>query len=203
MGAAVLLNGCGWLAHPTNNDGALSGNPNGANPGTTILTINASRSPLGVGDTASIMGSVGGMPITNNGAFTATSSDPSVLFVGGTSLFARSVGTVTINASYNGYQASPPLLVTVHASSNGTSATIGVQNTDPPAFAPGNVYVKVGAVVQFSLGTTHDVVFDILAGAPQNAQTGAGTVFRTFAVGGVFSYRCSVHGEAGVVNVTP
>jgi plastocyanin len=201
--AVVLAASCGGLAHPVSNDGADANNPNGANLGTTILTINASRSPLGVGDTASITGHLGGMPIFNNGAFQATSSDPSVLFVGGTSLFARSVGTATINASYNGYQASPPLTVTVHQASDGTSATIGVQNTDPPAFAPKVVYVKTGAQVQFSVGTTHNVVFDLLSGAPQNVQTGAGSVLRTFPVNGMFTYKCTVHGESGVVNVTP
>jgi plastocyanin len=201
--ATIFAASCGGLAHPVSNEGADAGNPNGANPGTTILTINASRSPLGVGDTASITGNVGGMPISNNGSFQATSSDPSVLFVGGTALFARSVGTATINATYNGYPATPPLTVTVYPASNGTYATIGVQNSDPPAFAPASVYVKAGALVQFSVGTTHNVVFDVLAGAPQNVQTGAGIVLRTFSVNGMFTYRCTVHGESGVVNVTP
>lgn len=194
---------CGVLAHPVSNDGADAGNPNGNNPGTTILTINASRSPLLVGDTATITGSVGGLPISNNGAFQSTSSDPSVLFVGGTALFARSVGTATINASFNGYVAPMPLTITVYPASNGAYATIGVQNTDPPAFAPANVYVKSGALVQFNVGSTHNVVFDLLAGAPQNVEKGAGSVLRTFAVTGSFTYQCSAHGESGVVNVTP
>jgi plastocyanin len=200
--AAFLGAACGGLAHPVSNEGADAGNPNGANPGTTILTINASRTPLSVGDTASIVGNVGGMPIANNGAFQSTSSDPSVLFVGGTALFARSAGTATINATYNGYAASPPLTVTVYPAANGAYAVITVQNTEPPAFAPASVYVKVGAQVQFSVGTAHNVVFDVLAGAPQNVQTGAGSVLRAFSVTGMFTYQCTIHGESGVVNVT-
>jgi plastocyanin len=200
---AVFLAACGGLAHPVSNDGNDLGNPNGANPGTTILTINASRTPLSVGDTATIIGNVGGMAVSNNGAFQSTSSDPSVLFIGGTSLHARSVGTATINATYNGYAATPPLTITVYPASNGAYASISVQNTEPPAFAPASVYVKSGAQVQFNVGATHNVTFDVLAGAPQNVQAGDGSVLRTFSVAGSFTYQCTVHGESGVVNVKP
>lgn len=199
----AIVSACGGLSHPVSNEGADANNPNGANPGTTLLTINASRSPLYVGDTASITGNFGGMPIFNNGSFQATSSDPSVLFVGGTSLSARSAGTATVSATYSGHEASPALTVTVYPSSSGVYAAIVVQGTEPPVFAPSNVYVKAGAQVQFTVGTTHNVVFDVLSGAPQNVQTGAGSVLRTFAVNGSFTYRCSAHGETGVVNVTP
>jgi plastocyanin len=194
---------CSVLAHPVSNDGNDASNPNGANPGTMSLTINASRSSLGVGDTASIIGTIGGQTVVNNGLFTSTSSDPSVLWVAGTFMWARSVGTVTINAVYSGYQATQPMTVSVHPAVNGSSASVIVQNTDPPVFAPNNVYIKAGSVVQFSVGTAHNVVFDVLAGVPQNVQTGAGTVLRTFPVVGMFSYQCTAHGETGVVNVIP
>jgi plastocyanin len=202
VSAAVLFSAsCGVLAHPVSNDGSDTGNPNGLTTGGTILTISASRSNLGVGDTASIVGTIGQQAIANNGSFVATSSDPTILFVGGTSMFARSVGAVTVTATDNGYQAT--MSVSVHAAANGTSATIGVANTDPPAFSPNNVYVKVGSTVQFSTGTTHNVVFDLLTGAPQNIAAGAGVVVRSFTVAGAFTYSCTVHGEAGVVNVMP
>jgi len=200
---AACAASCGGLEHPVSNDGADARNPNGASGGTTILTISASKSNLGMGETASIMGTVGGQAIANNGSFNSTSSDPTVLFVSGTYVAARSVGSVTINATYNGYQASPPITVWVHPASNGSSAAIGVTSDDPPAFSPNNVYVKVGAAVQFTTGATHNVVFDILSGAPQNVPTGAGVVLRTFTVVGSFTYRCTAHGEAGVVSVTP
>jgi plastocyanin len=199
--AWVLLASCGVLAHPVSNDGSDTGNPNGVTSGGTMLTISASRSNLGVGDTASILGSVGGQAIANNGSFVATSSDPTVLFVGGTSMFARSVGSVTITATDNGYQAT--MGVTVHAAANGTSATIDVTSTDPPTFSPNNLYVTAGSAVQFVTGTTHNVVFDVVSGAPQNVPVGAGAVIRTFSVVGAFTYSCTVHGETGVVNVTP
>jgi plastocyanin len=193
---------CGGLSHPVSNDGSDAGNTGGANPGTTTLTISA-RSDLVVGDTASITGSLGGMAITNNGSFQATSSDPSVVFVGGISLFARSVGTATINAQDNGYQAALPVTVSVSPAANGASAIVGVQNTNPPAFAPASVSVKVGAQVQFGVGTTHSVAFDAVPGAPQNVQAGAGAVLRTFTTTGTFTYQCTAHGETGQIVVTP
>jgi plastocyanin len=201
--AAVFAAACGVLALPVSNDGNDANNPNGANPGTTVLVINASRSSLGVGDTASIIGTIGGQTVVNNGLFTSTSSDPTVLWVAGTNMWARSVGTVTINAAYSGNQAPLPITVSVHPAVNGSSAAVIVQNTDPPVFAPSSVYVKAGSVVQYSVGTAHNVVFDLLAGVPPNVQTGAGTVLRTFQVVGMFTYQCTAHGETGVVNVTP
>ena len=201
--AAALAAGCGGLAHPLSDDGNDAGNKNATNPGTTILTINVSRQPLYVGDTASLVGSVGGLAVSNNGLFNATSSDPSVLSVGGTQLFGRSAGTVSISASYSGYQATPPLTVTVYPSASGYSAIVSVLNTDPPVFVPASLYLKVGSLVSFGLGTTHSLTFDALVGAPASAPVGAGSVSRTFATVGSFTYHCTAHGEAGTVNVTP
>ena len=200
----LALMACGGLEHPVSNDGAYAGNPNGANPGTRILTISASRSPLAVGDTASLIGTVAGISVFNNGAFQSASSDPSVLFVGGTALFARSAGTVTVTASYMGSQATPPLTITVVPAANGSSAIVTVQGTDPPVFAPSDVYVKAGATVEFSLGAAHSVAFDVVSGAPADVPAGLGSLAsRAFPTPGVFSYHCSAHGETGTVHVVP
>ena len=92
--------------------------------------------------------------------------------------------------------------MSVIPNSHGASAAVSVQNTEPPAFAPFSVKVKAGATVQFSPGTRHNVVFDIVSGAPQNIVSSLYAALRSFPVAGTFTYSCTVHGESGVVNVT-
>jgi hypothetical protein len=104
---------CGGLEHPTSNDGADANNPAGRNPGTLILNVSVGKSILMVGDTTSITGSVGGVTISSNGLLVTSSSDTSVVYVGGPLILARAVGTATISVAYSGYQASPPLTVSV------------------------------------------------------------------------------------------
>jgi plastocyanin len=50
---------------------------------------------------------------------------------------------------------------------------------------------------------SHNVVFDAAAGAPADIPVGpAGSaVDRTFSTVGSFAYKCSVHGETGIVSV--
>src|ERR1019366_5472303 len=104
---------CGLLAHPTSNDGADANNPAGSNPGTLILNVSVGKSILMAGDTTSITGSVGGVTISSNGLLVTSSSDTSVVYVVGPLILARAVGTATISVAYSGYQASPPLTVSV------------------------------------------------------------------------------------------
>jgi plastocyanin len=204
-GAAFLAAACGGLSHPLSNDGADSGNPVGANPGTTILTLNVANTSLTVGDTVSITGSLGGAPLQNTGLFNAVSSDPSVATVGGVVIFARSVGSTTISASYSGYQASPPIDIAVLPTADGVAAFVTDNRVNPPTFVPGAVAVKAGSSVRFSISTGHGVAFDAMTGAPADispTSTGS-TVDRPFPVAGSFTYHCPAHGESGVINVSP
>lgn len=193
---------CGVLAKPVSNDGSDANNPIGANPGTQVLTVSVARSVLMVGDTVSITGTLGGAALMNNGLLTTVSSDPNVASVGGPVVFARSVGTVQIIVTYSGYQSSP-IGVSVTPTSSGVSAAVSVQNTQPAAFVPSSVTLKVGSTVQFAPGAQHNVTFDNVPGAPQNVASGANLALRTFLTAGSFTYSCTLHGETGVINVTP
>jgi hypothetical protein len=101
------------LSHPVSDDGNDIGNPEGHNPGTQTLTVTVGKSILMVGDTTSIVGSVGGAPISANGLLITTSSDSTVARVGGPFILATGVGMATISVSYSGYQASPPVYISV------------------------------------------------------------------------------------------
>ncbi len=111
--SAALLASCGGLAHPTSNDGATAGNPNGQNPGTKTLIVNVARTNLMVGDTVSITGSLGGAPLQNTGLLHTSSSDTSVATVGGPVIRARSVGMAIISITYDGYQPYSPIYISV------------------------------------------------------------------------------------------
>ena len=204
-GAALVAAACGGLSHPLSNDGADSGNPVGANPGTTILTLNVATSSLTVGDTVSITGTLGGAALQNNGLFQATTSDSSVATVGGVVIFARSVGTATISASYNGYQASSPIDIAVVPTVSGLAALVFDNALSPPAFVPAAVTVKAGQYVRFSIARGHSVTFDATAGAPTSIPVGTTGVVvdAQFPAAGKFAYHCTIHGESGVINVTP
>lgn len=197
---------CGVLAHPTSNDGALAGNKNGINPGTQTLYVTAGRSDIAVGDTTGITGSLGGAMIVNTGLLHTTSSDSSVAVALGMTIFGRSVGSATIGVVYDGYVASSPISVSVHQAANGSSAlVVNVNTLGTPAFNPPAITIKAGSWVQFSIASQHNVVFDILAGAPADIALviGGSYVARQFKTPGSFTYRCTLHGETGVVNVTP
>jgi plastocyanin len=172
------------------------------NPGTNTLNLTVVNTSIAVGDTESVTGTYAGAALMANGTFTATSSDPSVVNVGGVFMQARSVGTATITATYQTSQAT--VSITVHPS-NGISALVGLQATSPPSWVPSPVRVQVGSNVQFGIGSTHNVVFDAVPGAPANIAVGASGVslIRLFSTAGAFTFQCTVHGESGVINVTP
>ena len=193
---------CGFLAQPVSNEGNDANNTNGHNPGTNTLNLTVSNTNLAVGDTESVTGTYAGQTLYSDGTFTATSSDPSVVWVGGVSMWARSVGSATITASYSKSQSTVTMFV--HPS-NGISAIVSLQATSPPAWNPTPVRVQVGSNVQFGIGSTHNVVFDAIPGAPANIAVGAtgANLVRLFSTAGSFTYQCTVHCEAGVINVTP
>lgn len=205
MVGSMLIAACGGLSYPVSNDGADAKNPAGQNPGTQTLSISVARTNLMVGDTVSINGTVGGATISNNGLLHSTSTDSSVAVALGTVIFARSVGTAQIGVDYGGYTASTPISISVSQSASGVSAYVVAPNSDPPAFVPATLTVAAGSIVRFSITPPHNVVFDPVPGAPANiALTVSGTVAdRVFPTPGSFAYRCTLHGEAGVVNVTP
>lgn len=203
-GAALILAGCGGLSHPVSNDGADSGNPLGANPGTTTLTVYVANTSLTVGDTASITGSLSGAPLQNTGLFSATTSDSSVATVGGPVIFARSVGSAQITVSYGGYTAYSPIDIAVVPATDGTAALVS-DYAAAPAFVPAAVTIKAGLSVRFSIKPGHSVIFDAATGAPADiaATSSASSTQLLFPVAGTFAYHCAIHGESGVINVTP
>lgn len=203
---AACAAGCGVLAHPTSNDGSLAGNKSGINPGTQTLYVTAGKSDIAVGDTTGISGSLAGAAIVNTGLLHTTSSDSSVAVALAMTIFGRSVGTATIGVVYDGVMAAQPITVTVHPAANGSSALVVDVNTmGAPVFNPPAVTIKAGAWVQFSIGSQHDLVFDILTGAPADIAVviGGSYVSRQFKTPGSFTYQCTLHGETGVVNVIP
>ncbi|MGH7655173.1 MAG: cupredoxin domain-containing protein [Gemmatimonadaceae bacterium] len=205
VGAALAAAACGNLSHPLSNDGADSGNPIGANPGSTTLFVDVDNSTLTVGETASITGSLGGAPLQNNGLFTATSSDSSVATVGGLTIFARSVGSAMINASYSGYHASSPIGISVVPTATGVAALVADYGVGGPAFVPQLVTIPAGLKVSFGLKPGHNVVFDSVPGAPADISPSASTTVTDiqFPVAGTFTYKCTIHGETGTIVVTP
>jgi plastocyanin len=201
-GAALVAAACGTLSHPLSNDGSDSSNPVGANPGTTILTLNVASSSLTVGDTVSITGSLGGAAIQNNGTFQATSSDSSVASVGGVMILARSVGSASINASYNGYQASSPIGISVVPTADSVAAFVSDYGS-PPMFLPASVSIKAGMKVSFAVSRGHNVVFDDGTTPAISTGTFPATADVRYPVAGTFTYHCTVHGESGTIVVTP
>src|SRR6185312_15729778 len=195
--AAVFAAGCGTLSHPINDDGADKGSPTGINPGTQTLAVSVGSNVLAVGDTVTINGSLNGAPLSNNGLLTVTSSDPSVATAGGTVIFARSVGQTTINVTFNGVTASPPIGIGVVPNAGGGSS----------AFVPAAVTVPTGAQVAFTFGPQHNLVFQSVPGAPANIaqSSGGGGVYatRTFSTAGTFAFQCTIHGESGEIVVNP
>jgi plastocyanin len=202
LAVAVCACACGGLSHPLSNDGSDGNSALGANPGTSVLLLTANRTSLALGDTETLGGTYAGATLINNGTFTATSSDSSVVAVGGIYLQALSVGSATITGSYQGSQASIGFTV---LPVDGLSAIVGVRATSPPTWVPSAVKVVVGSAIQFNVGTTHSVVFDAVPGAPPNISVGAvgAQTVRLFPAAGAFTYQCTIHGESGVVNVTP
>ena len=202
--SAAGVAACGGLAHPVSNDGSCPPTSSACtNPGTNTLNLTVVNASLAVGDTESVTGTYAGATLMNNGTFTVTSSDPSVVYVGGVSMMGRSVGSATITGSYSTSQST--ITVSVHSSNNGISAIVGVQALSPPAWVPSPVKVQVGSNVQFGIGSAHNVVFDAVQGAPANIAVGATGVnlIRLFPTAGAFTFQCTIHGESGVINVTP
>ena len=138
---AGAIEGCGGLAHAINDDGSDITNPNGANPGSRILTLSADRTDLGVGDVQEIIVRYAGATLLNNQPVIATISDPSVIAGSAFGARAISVGGATITATYQGSTAT--LGFSVHAQ-YGLSAIVGTPLntlTGVSVFSPDSVVV--------------------------------------------------------------
>lgn len=194
---------CGGLAHPVSNDGN-----DVTNPRTPTLSLSADRTDLGVGDIQLITATYNGAVLNGGGTIppTSTVSDPGVIAGGAFSATALSVGGAMITATYQGSTAA--IGFTVH-SQYGLAAIIGAYTnalTGESAWLPSSVRVQAGSTVQFNIASMHNVVFDAVPGAPANiavGATGAAGIWRQFPTAGSFTYRCTIHGEAGLINVTP
>lgn len=206
--AIVCAAGCGTLAHPTNNDGADSGNPTGLNAGTTpTLSLEADSAAIPVGGSGLIHVLYNGQPFPfGTSLLTMSSSDSTVAEC---CAYGESVGSATITFAYANLQASVD--IAVHPNSNGAWARFGAITRVTGSFwAPDSAHVPVGSLVEFSLFAEgkHNVVFDSIPGAPADIPTPSQTVppvivARTFSTAGRFPFHCTLHGETGVVIVTP
>jgi plastocyanin len=211
LSATFLVTGCRafhnivGLAQVINDDGNYPNNPNGQNPGTHELTITAYffTPTTTVGQNGQLMALYAGQLI-GEGSVAWSSSDSSMVnfYASGSQirLTTLSVGHVDITGTYQGAKAT--LGVDVLPNSAGISALLSV-GTDAPVWVPSAVKLQAGSSAQFNIGSTHNVTFAAVPGAPSDIALGAaGTdVVRLFPTAGTFAYQCTIHGESGIVNV--
>jgi plastocyanin len=217
LGAACVAGGCGkaeqiiGLAHVINDDGSDKGNPQGSNPGTQTLNIQALFIPAGVVAGQAPVGQVGQLFVgyagqsVSTGSVAWTSSDSSVAnfvpegpFLQVTTL---SVGPAKITGTFQGATAS--VSISVVPNTAGVSAVM-TPNSDLGQWSPSTVTIQAGSNVQFNVGQTHNVVFAPMSGVPSNIASGASSDnVRSFQVAGTFAFECTIHGEAGAVIVRP
>jgi len=227
LGALVVVIACVsscdalGLAHPVNNDGSCAGNLSAcSNPGTcvgsatipchnvgaNVLNLAPDSADLAVGELSNITATYGGSTLTgfaDGPLVPATISDSSV--IAGTAFYATalSVGTATISATYNGSQAM--VTFTIHQTANGVSAFVFMNSnseTGAASWSPISARVQAGWTVQFNTMAAHNITFDAIPGAPANIPAlSFNPTLRIFSTVGTFPYHCTLHGEAGVVNV--
>lgn len=198
------------ISHPISDDGSCNGLAASAcqtNHNTTTLTLSADHTLLKVGQGVAISPMYNGQVLQTNVSLPATLTDSSVISGSAFSAFGLAVGQSTINVTYGGAQAS--ISFGVEPSDDGLSAEVGATvyaGNAGTIWLPMAPKVSAGSTVQFrtkdSVGQNHDIVFDAVAGAPANVVAGA-LVTRVFATAGTFPYHCSLHGEQGMVTVTP
>ena len=196
------------VARPVSNDGNDVSNPQGANPGVQKLTLRADSASIAVGSGTGIHAMLGTVTLANSSAqITVVSSDSTKVLC---CAFGASVGTSTLTYFYNSQQTS--IDITVYKNPvTGASAfmdDVTNPNTGVSALLPGSVQVTPGSIVIFALWPDHAIVFDSVPGAPSNITSpnrvsSAALNSRTFPTAGTFTFRCSTHGETGVVVVAP
>lgn len=196
------------LAAPVDNGGACTNNSAcvATTPSNT-LSLSAATTSIPVGGGVAITPMYNGqLLISNSLALQATVSDSTVLSGSAFAASGLSVGGATITATYQGASASISFVVVPQDGLSGIMHLITSPSTGAWQWFPGAMHVVPGAAVEFGIGNgavQHNVVFDSVPGAPQNIPAGASgfATVSTFETVGSFPFHCSIHGEAGVINV--
>lgn len=196
------------LAAPVDNGGSCTNNTScvAATPSNT-LTLSAATSSIPVGGGVAITPMYNGqLLISNSLALQATVSDSTVLSGSAFAASGLSVGGATITATYQGASASISFVVVPQNGLSGIMHLITNPGTGAWQWFPGTMHVALGAAVEFGIANgsvQHNVIFDSVPGAPQNIPVGASefATVSTFGTVGTFPFHCSIHGEAGVINV--
>jgi plastocyanin len=196
------------LAAPQDNGGSCTDNPACvAAKASNTLTLSATTTSIPVGGGVGITPTYDGQVlIANSLALQSTVSDSSVLSGGPFSALGLSVGGATITATYQGASASISFVVVPQDGVSGVMYVVANPTTGVWRWFPGAMHVAQGAAVRFLIPNSavqHNVIFDSVPGAPPNIPDGA-TGFATvgvFGTVGSFPFHCSIHGEAGVINV--
>jgi plastocyanin len=210
--SAISLTSCDavGLAKPVNSDGSCAGSNSTAcqaNLGTQSLLLTVDHTLLKVGEGVSITARFNGMLMNGSGNYLPASvSDSSVLSGSAFSAVGLSVGTAVLSVSYEGTPAS--LTFSVVKSDDGISAFVraAVFADGSTSWWPATAKSQVGQTVQFftsdNTAHKHNLVFDPTPGAPADIALGA-TATRVFTMPGSYTFSCTVHGEAGVINIAP
>jgi plastocyanin len=170
------------------------------------VTIGAASSSVTVNGTLQFTAS----PKDQNGsAIAATlnwnSSVPAMATISNSGLVtgvAAGTTNITVSATAGGVtKGSAPTVVTVTTVSFSNSATVNA--TLGLTFSPSSVDITAGGFVTWNFATTHNVTFNVVAGAPADIpDTSSGSAAATFSIAGTFNYRCTLHpGMTGVVIV--
>lgn len=130
---------------------------------------------------------------TTSDALTATVSASGVV----TGVAAGSA-TITATATLDGINVTGSATVIVSP----LAANAEVTATPILTFNPSTVDIPAGGSVTWTFEATHNVTFTPGPGAPPNiGDTPTGSVSRTFATAGTFTYTCTIHGMVGTVVV--
>lgn len=156
-----------------------------------ITVTGASTLTVGQSDQFSASAfAAGGTSVSPAPAFTWSSSAPAVASVDQTGrVQARAAGQTTIAASAGGVTGT----LDVQVRSSGATPVI---STLPNSFVPDSVAIAAGGSVVFAFGggIDHNVMFNAVAGAPNNIPTARDQQFtRTFSVRGSFPFQCTLH----------
>jgi plastocyanin len=192
------------ISKPINSDGSCASTSScQTNTGTQTLKLTADHTLLKVGESVPISASFGGMLLNGSGNYLpSTVSDSSVISASAFGASALSVGTATLTASYENSPAS--LSFTVEKNDDGVSAIVRtvVFAGGTTSWYPQVAKSQVGLTVEFMASAGHNLVFDHAPGVPADVPLGASAT-RVFTTPGSFTFSCTVHGEAGVINIAP
>ena len=203
VAVAAALTACGGGG---GDDGGTTGPPPppGGNQQTLgSITPNATTLALGAGSSSALTITAydaQNYVIQNAGTPTFSSSNTAVAEVDGNGqVLALFAGSAQINVSltYGGVTRTAVVTVTV---TGVLPNDIGViASSGDYVFTPKVVAIQQGGSVNWTFGPLeHTVTFSIAQGAPASITSGySGTVSRTFATRGNFTYNCQIHSGMG------